>query len=212
MKRMTSFVFSIFLMLSLAGCFSGKLTHSNPLPTQRTQTSFISPQNKDIVWKKMIYGIGDSFFVINNLDKESGFINVSYSGDPCMFVDCGRIYSKVIRAAAREEIYDFPACKEYQSYKWVNKRGDYGITERSMELNGRANIVIQEVENGTHVKVKVMYIVHHRGRLYNAESKLFDTYDESISFTSNSGDSFPDGPKCVANGKFEKRILDILKD
>ena len=79
-------------------------------------------------------------------------------------------------------------------------------------MNGRANIIIQEIENGTHVKVKVMYIVRHSGKLSEIDSKPFHIYDESISFTSNEGDSFSKGPKCVANGKFEKQILDILRD
>ena len=55
----------------------------------------------------MVAGIGDSFFVINNLDKESGFINVSYSGDPCMFVDCGRVNSDVTTAAAGKKTIIF---------------------------------------------------------------------------------------------------------
>ena len=35
MKSMASFAFLMVLVLSLAGCFSGKLTHSNPLPAER---------------------------------------------------------------------------------------------------------------------------------------------------------------------------------
>ena len=212
MKRIALLAFIMIVVLSMAGCFSGKLTHSNPLPAQGAQTSIISLQTKDIVWKKMISGIGDSFFVINNLDKESGFINVSYSGDPCMFVDCGRINSDVTTAAAGKKNYNFPACKSHMRYEWVNTKNVYGVTERSMELNGRANIVIQEVENGTRVKVKVMYILRNKGNLYDVDSKLIDSFNEIISFTSNDGDSFPDGPECVVNGRFEKMIIDILKD
>ena len=53
-------------------------------------------KSKEEVWKELIPQIGKNFFVINNLDKESGIINISYSGDPERYIDCGEIYSYLI--------------------------------------------------------------------------------------------------------------------
>ena len=210
MKRMASFAFLMVLVLSLAGCIGGKATYYDPLPEQGAQTSILSSQTKDIVWKKMVAGIGDSFFVINNLDKESGFINMSYGGDPCRFVDCGRINSDVSNAAGKRS-YNFPACSSYQEYEGV-KNGYLFGHKRSMSLVGRANIIIQEVDGGTYVKVNVRYVVQKKIQIYNAVGRLVDTFDDSISFNSNGSGTFPQATKCVANGKFEREILDIVRD
>ena len=210
MKRMTMFSFLLVLVLSLTGCIGGKATYSDPWSVQESKTSIISPLAMDIVWKKMVSGIGDSFFVINNIDKESGFINVSYSGDPCKFVDCGRINSDVSNAAGKRN-HNFPACKSYQQYETV-VQGQLFFPKRSMSLNGRANVIIQEIEGGTHIKVNVRYIVQKKIQVYNAGWKLVETLDDSISFNSNGGDTFPGTTKCVANGKFEREILDIVRD
>ncbi|WZB71892.1 hypothetical protein WJ968_09260 [Achromobacter xylosoxidans] len=45
----------------------------------------------DEVWTKAVPAIGKQFFVINNLDKSSGLMNLSYSGSPEQYVDCGHL-------------------------------------------------------------------------------------------------------------------------
>src|SRR6266513_940375 len=45
----------------------------------------------DAVWDRLVGRLATGFFVINNIDKASRLINVSYSSDaPGDFVDCGR--------------------------------------------------------------------------------------------------------------------------
>lgn len=210
MKRMTSFAFLMVLVLSMAGCTSGRVIYSRPWAADRAETSVTVPQTKDIIWQKLLSGIGDSFFIINNVDKESGFINVSYSGDPCRFVDCGTIDSDIVSGSDKRN-YNFPACKVYQEYEIIEK-GQNMFLKRSMSLDGRANIVVQEGENGTHVKVNVRYVVQKKVQVINDNGRLAGTDDDSISFNSNGIETFPQHTNCLANGKFEKALLDIVRD
>jgi hypothetical protein len=67
-------------------------------------------RSKDEVWNELVAGLGAQFFVINNMDKASGFINVSYSGDPEKYVDGGELYFQVENLRGPRE-YRFPGSK-----------------------------------------------------------------------------------------------------
>ena len=54
------------------------------IPTEKT----INAPFPD-VWARTIPAIAQSFFTINNMEKDSGFLNISFVGDPGTYVDCG---------------------------------------------------------------------------------------------------------------------------
>ena len=71
-----------FLYICLSGCATGNFTY---LPSN--QTAFVTKsieiaESKDSTWNKVIAGLSFSPFVIKYTDKQSGFINISYIGDP----------------------------------------------------------------------------------------------------------------------------------
>jgi len=81
---------SLSLCVLAFGC-AGRLEYRPPNSIAPQQNSVEINKSKDAVWKIIVPAIGKNFFVINNLDKESGIINISYSGDPERYVDCGYI-------------------------------------------------------------------------------------------------------------------------
>ncbi|MFZ0050306.1 MAG: hypothetical protein WAK96_00895, partial [Desulfobaccales bacterium] len=97
MKLTSRLGLAVTMILILSGC-AGKLDYAAPSPTSTINNSIIVDKSKDEVWKTIVPALGKKFFVINNLDKESGIINVSYKGDPEQYVDCGRITSYVANA------------------------------------------------------------------------------------------------------------------
>jgi len=106
----------VLLMLSLAAC-SGKVEYVRPSSYASAPSNFKTIQrSRDSVWNASVPEIGKQFFVINNLDKSSGLMNISYTGDPERFVDCGRIKSFVSNARG-ERTYNFPASKAQQTYE-----------------------------------------------------------------------------------------------
>ncbi|UUZ73433.1 hypothetical protein LP415_09480 [Polaromonas sp. P1(28)-8] len=91
----------------LAGC-AGKVDYIRPT-TKATPGSNVKILNRprEAVWTAAVPELGKRFFVINNLDKASGLINISYSGDPEKYIDCGRITS-FVKNAKGERTYEFP--------------------------------------------------------------------------------------------------------
>jgi hypothetical protein len=71
----------------LNGCAS-HFSYTRPVGIQRLENSKILEKPRDAVWNAAVPALGKQFFVINNMDKSSGFINLSYSGDPETFVSC----------------------------------------------------------------------------------------------------------------------------
>ena len=106
-------------LLFLAGC-AGKLDYVRPstAPGSANNTKIID-KPREAVWNSSVPELGKQFFVINNLDKSSGLINVSYNGDPEKYIDCGRVTSYV-KNARGERTYDFPASKANQQYEVMN--------------------------------------------------------------------------------------------
>src|SRR5690554_3895515 len=99
----------------LTGC-AGKLDYHRPTTPVAMQNEKVIKKSRDQVWDDAVPALGKQFFVINNLDKSSGLINVSYSGDPERYVDCGRINSYV-KNARGERTYDFSASSAAQQYE-----------------------------------------------------------------------------------------------
>jgi hypothetical protein len=94
----------------ITGC-AGKLDYIRPNNLVAKPVNFkIIDKPRDIVWNATVPELGKQFFVINNLDKSSGLINISYNGDPEKYVDCGRTTS-FFKNAIEERTYDFPGSK-----------------------------------------------------------------------------------------------------
>ena len=92
--RVTSLlaVMSLLLMgCAKPGSFNER--YEPPVPRGEVENEVVVDMSFEDAWAKMISKLSQSFFVLNNIEKASGFINLSYAsddGDP--FVDCGRSY------------------------------------------------------------------------------------------------------------------------
>ena len=196
------------LALLLQGC-AGQVNYTPPSQTYSYKNSRTIQAEKDSVWKKTVANLSSSFFVINNIDKDSGLINVSYSGDPSNYVDCGQIDSYV-KNARGERRYVFPASakfKEYETYLNANLL----FYRRKMNLEGRINILIQEASatetlatvNSKYVLTRDLYISNPQGQSQSSS--------ESISFNTRGSDTFKQGgTTCTSNGLLEQEILDKI--
>lgn len=108
----------IFLLLMVPmyfGC-AGKVNYMPPGGIPFSSNTAVVQKSKSDLWKQIVPMLGKQFFVINNLDKESGIINVSYSGNPESYVDCG-ILDSFVQNARGERHYNFPAAKAHQVYE-----------------------------------------------------------------------------------------------
>ena len=205
---MKKWVFLSLLAFFAVGC-AGKFEYIKPSQSYKTSNTITINKPKDEVWKKIISSLGSSFFVINNIDKESGFINISYSGDPEKYIDCGVIDSYV-KNAMGERRYHFPAASAYQEYETMVGGQNLLFYKRKMNLEGRINLIIQELsQDSTLVTVNIKYVVTKNILVSNPQGQSTNLSD-SISFNTNGSATFPKGTSCYATGALEREVIDAL--
>src|SRR5215470_6870285 len=109
-------VYLLLLPLLVCSCVTGGFNYTKPAQRTYDPNSVTVNMSKDELWKGLIPILGKQFFVINNLDKDSGFINLSYPGDPEQYVDCGVLTSTVSNARG-ERTYTIPGNKAQKEYE-----------------------------------------------------------------------------------------------
>ena len=202
--------------LALTAC-AGKVDYIRP-SSQASPSANVKVIDKarEALWNASVPELGKQFFVINNLDKSSGLINVSYNGDPEKYIDCGRIISYV-KNARGERTYDFAGAKGQQSFEVMNPGVGLFFIERKMSLEGRVNLVFEELSpTQTRVTANTRYVVQRQQNVQSAANNIPQSRTDSISFNSGGGASFPassDGraAECVANGALEREILSVIR-
>jgi hypothetical protein len=192
----------------MSGC-AGNVDYIRPTSQARPSNSVTINLPKDNVWNAAIPKLGSQFFVINNLDKSSGLINLSYSGDPEKYVDCGIIETDVIGQNG-EILNSFPASKAYQ-------RKEIALFSilRKMSLEGRINLIFEEISpNQTRVIANAKYVI---ARTITLQGDMGATpRTENVSFNS-SGSAFLDNDfnritvECMPSGKLESEILRAIE-
>jgi hypothetical protein len=218
----------VFSGCATTGQSTFKITPPEPV---EISNEMIFDREFDTVWDELVRQLSRSFFVINNIDKESRLINVSFSVEtPEDYIDCGtscRTYDR-----GTEHIsYEYPVASS-NTYKWTGKRGAYNhlpITRhvrRQTSLDGRVNIYVAPEGDGTLVSVNSKYILtisisgtwtaENAMGMVTAQGNL-DPYSTTISFSTNqpgksSSGTDPDADDiiCQSTGLLETQILELL--
>jgi hypothetical protein len=199
----------------LLGCIAGRLDYTRPKNPQESQNFKIINKPREVVWNTTIPALSKQFFAINNLDKSSGLINVSYSGDPERYIDCGRI-SSYVRNFAGERTFDFAGARAQEMYQ-VMKRGGLFYVERKMSLEGRINLVFEETAvNQSKITANTRYVITRLMTVQKAGENFPQSRTDTITFDFGGRASFPttgDGQatECVSTGKLEEEILAFIK-
>ncbi len=209
-------VLVIAIASSIAAC-AGKVDYVRPT-THLAAASNVKTidRPREAVWNTSIPELGKQFFVINNLDKSSGLMNLSYAGDPERYIDCGRITSYV-KNARGERTYDFSGAKAQQSYEIMNPSVGLFYLDRRMNLEGRVNLIFEEVSpSATRVTANTRYVVTRTQIIQGANNNVPQTKIDTISFNSGAGASFPAAAQgqvaeCVSTGTLEREILSAIK-
>ena len=208
---MRSFALGLTLSAALiaAGC-AGKFDYTPPTDFGIAQNSKSVSKSKDQVWAELIPAISQKFFVINNLDKSSGLINISYAGDPITYVDCGHITS-VVKNARGERTYSFPAARQRQQYEVMNDRVGLAFVDRKVNLEGRLNVIVSE-ERATKstVTVNTRYVVNVEGQFSNPQGQSRrDGY--TISFNTGAT-GYGQTISCRPTGNLEAELLALVRE
>ena len=123
-----------FMLIALYGlCASACADKVNvdiaPPQTYDFQDSKIYNYSYDRVWDAVVKAVGSSYFVLENIEKDSGILSLSFSSQqPKNYIDCGHIKEKNcgVKQAIEEgkiskERYN-RFCKIYEELKEKEKR------------------------------------------------------------------------------------------
>ena len=114
----------------LSSCLTGDTKYTEPPPLSfPVPNTRVVEKSKEEVWKHLVQRLGKEFFVVNNIDKDSGFVNVSYSGDPEKYCDCGTAERWVSNAAGKRT-YAYPCARGSVQYEEVAGGNLYVMTRQ----------------------------------------------------------------------------------
>lgn len=157
----------IYMLIILSGCATGtsRIDYTPPLPQTQEGNEIIIDEPFDIVWDRFVGRLAASFFVINNIDKESRLLNISFSNDnPEHYVDCGKT-SRQFSFQNLNRIYSYNVAEDSS----FQSTGNWGVYQnltavysvnRETEVEGRINIYVAPInEIKTKISVNVRYIL-----------------------------------------------------
>jgi hypothetical protein len=218
----------LFLAVFLSGCVTPGNSRLDYVPPQivgasRNEVSLAEPF--DTVWDRLVGKLATGFFVINNIDKASRLINVSFSSDsPERYVDCGKSTRQfAFNSEAKTYTYQVAADSRYKATAtWgpFNNLPSVAEISRDTSLEGRINVyVAPNSADATRVTVNVRYILRiatsGAGTAYNAfgvPAQQFSVPNSSseIAFTTNES-ATKDEITCRATGELEQTILGMTQ-
>ena len=231
---MKKFSMLITLVIILSGCATiGKSDSSSTQPEEISiQNELILNENFDTIWDRLVKRLASGFYVINNIDKSSRIINVSFtSNTPEKYIDCGTTHRTFRRGNEYEEYnYKIAASSNFKMAGAGGNFGQFPITyflNRRTSLDGRVNIYVAPLEEGTLVTVNCRYILsvivdgistHENAFGVAVYSQPLTPSTASITANTNSagfanwGDyKNPTKIKCISLGVLESEILDYAK-
>ncbi len=224
------FVTTSLIASVITGCASvtpSRLDYTPPSGNPKVDNQVTINEGFSVVWDRLVANLSSSYFVINNIDKESRLINVSFSTDsPEDYIDCGTS-TRDFNFQNESQRYSYPLASN-STFKSLNKWGPYKnlpvviSVQRNTELEGRLNIYIApETQNSSLIKVNARYIfsvgTQMNATAYSAfltpvgqESKT----EPATKLTFNTGEkgskTTPIGTMiCISTGKLEKNLLDM---
>jgi hypothetical protein len=201
--------------LSLGGCVTGGMTLQQPDTTRAVTNVKIILKPRDAVWATAIPALGKQFYVINNVDKSSGLVNLSFAGDPRTYIDCGHV-TTVVNNARGEYRYTFDGASPEERYQAYSQQGGFVTVHRKMAIEGRINLIFEEDgPSSTKVTANVRYTVTRSGVQQAIGNPTSQPFSDVIGFNSKGGDVFTPSSsgsmRCVSTGKLETDILSLIQ-
>jgi hypothetical protein len=189
-------VSSLFALTSLVACAEITPLPPPPPPPQIRNTAVIE-QPFDTVWARAVPALGRSFYVINNIDKASGLINLSYNGEPGGMITCT---DNTLGAA--------------QACRMTTGIFESGLTDNCvagpMSMEGRTNIIFEKIaDDATRVTVNVRHqlSIPYRGQggvPVNAQTQFNTGQVGTFAIPGLAG------MRCLSEGALERTLLQLV--
>jgi len=207
MKRQVLLV--VALILVTTGCVTSSFNYTPPAITD-VDNQIVIDDPFDEVWDRLVKNLASDFFVINNIDKNTGIINVSFSSNtPTEFVSCGVSVRKFTNDWGTQ-VYEYDPSSSTQ-YTLGNILSVRDVV-RDTRLDGRTNIYVEPSNDvGTTVSVNTKYVVDVALFYTNVYHQDAGNENFTFDFSTKQPQVTSDGITCVAKGNLEDKILDYAR-
>lgn len=159
--RTPSIFLNLFLCAMLVGCVS-KIDSTISMPQDYEDNNTHTLDAKyDQVWKATVDAVGHSFFVIENVQKDSGIITLSFSANtPKDFIDCGKIV-ETGKLHGREYNNSYDGAESNTMRIFTPQDGSLPFQAiRTLTLSGKMNVLVKKVtEVSTSITINTRYVV-----------------------------------------------------
>ena len=219
MKARTEAVALIVFVVALTGCASSSMRYTPPAQ-HSVQTSKAIPTPFEHFWDRYVEELSKSFFVINNIEKESRIVNVSFTADrPGDYVDCGRTHRTSKHPASGTRTWDYTTADSSSFAVGIEGTNFEAHVDRSASLDGRVNIFMAPEGDGTNLSVNARYVwtvvVKSQTPYVQGYSTGVhvgsDTARVSFTSTQTGTQSSPQGSvTCVSTGRLEQQLLNLV--
>jgi hypothetical protein len=193
--------------LLMSGCATSSLDYRPPSTNPVSNTKQVGAPF-DQAWDSLVRQLSSDFFVINNIDKNSRLINLSFtSNKPSEFVDCG-VSSRTFENARGKQTVVYSTA-DSAAFAIVNDKSIAFNIERKTKLDGRVNIYVAPSGSGTSVAVNTKYVVNVQSIATGFDGAPGGRGDNVFDFSTKQGFSSAE-VSCYAKGTLENRILEMV--
>ena len=176
-------IFRLTALVAVAAIFGGcasQVSNSTYVPPRQGSyaNSTEMPYPFDEAWTKLVRAASGTFFAIENFEKDSGLMTLSFSTSESDSINCGTMNG--------EDYVDF----------WNRSGGNVSI-------QGKMNLLVSEVDNQTTlVTVNTRYIVsmENEGYQYNWITSQNQYYRNSLNMSFDSNGIGSDNVQIAAQG------------
>ena len=234
MNRIICLLIPSLIIISLLGCATyptSSYVYMPPNEVKYDNEAFVD-KPFEVVWDELVEQLSKSFYVINNIEKASRIINVSFSTDtPEEYVDCG-ISTREYGVKSNMSTYTYKVA-ETSFYKSASRAGassqfpvDQNVN-RETSLEGRANIFVAPEGNGTKITINCRYVFSAKATVSYETRNVFGTVIQRGILTPSSTEvvfntnqekktnwgtpSEPFFVTCHSTGELEQGILNLVK-
>lgn len=209
------FSITAIVLAFCVSCATGKY-QINP-PKERLNVNYtVVEKDMGSVWQAAIPRLGKHFYVINNMDKSSGFMNLSFSTDPAGYVDCG-VLESTVKYGGKPRSYSVDLSKSTNFYE-IADGGHLVKFDRKLRLEGKINLIFESLDkNKTKVTANTNYTVSRTVATVSSQldgnfNPIHTQYADNTGFTTNTKGYFPTGGQsyCVSTGELERNLIELI--
>ncbi|KAF0222668.1 MAG: hypothetical protein FD176_2492 [Rhodospirillaceae bacterium] len=201
----------------LGGCAATTTENYVPPTEHVVENSVEIKEPFDVVWDRLIRNLSEDFFVINNVERASRIINVSFSSQQAQqFIDCGTSMRTFTNVRGKQD-YTY-ATAGSSAYTTTDRNGIAFNVFRSTKLDGRANVYVAPAgDKATSVSVNAKYVFGVKYNFTNLAGQAAGVQESSIDLTTKEAGTGTHGNpaeirvRCQATGALERKVLEYAK-